>query len=281
MEYLELLPSRRLRRYINCFWMLKGEPSSQLADTTFPDACQEIIFNVNSKVMRRNLGDAAFSQNPSVELVGQMTKPYEVLTQGEQLYFGIKFYPHSMAAFTQEASSNLIDQSIDCRDLFADGFDELEDQVLQRPHFTSFVRHAEHFFKQRLAQSKEPKNFLMLENLVKQLFAFDPALNLKELAREYRISMRHMQKLFQRHIGLSPVQVRNILRFQSTFGRLQKGEDSLTSIAYDCGYYDQAHFINEFKAYAGKTPSDYLNSNSPLLSPFLSTDSYAYLCNYQ
>ena len=67
-----------------------------------------------------------------------------------------------------------------------------------------------------------------------------------------------MQRGFQQVIAISPKVFARILRFQEAQRRLMFDPDAdLTGLAYECGYFDQAHFIKDFKAFVGKTPSEY------------------------
>jgi len=65
-------------------------------------------------------------------------------------------------------------------------------------------------------------------------------------------------KTIQYVIGTSPKTFARTLRFQEAQRRLMFEPDAdLTGLAYECGYFDQAHFIKDFKAFAGRTPSEY------------------------
>ncbi len=69
-------------------------------------------------------------------------------------------------------------------------------------------------------------------------------------------SERYIQKLFLDNVGITPKSFSNIHRFNKSLQLIQTADLPLTSIAYDCGYYDQAHFIKEFKKFTGLTPSE-------------------------
>ncbi|TWV97499.1 helix-turn-helix domain-containing protein [Chitinophaga pinensis] len=65
------------------------------------------------------------------------------------------------------------------------------------------------------------------------------------------ITTRQLERNFQRHIGVSPKEFTNIVRFRCALSQIKhnKQEGSLLSIALDCGYYDHAHLTNEIKRY--------------------------------
>jgi transcriptional regulator GlxA family with amidase domain len=70
--------------------------------------------------------------------------------------------------------------------------------------------------------------------------------------------VRQLQRKFQRDVGASPKFFARTLRFEQAQRRLMlEPETELTGLAFDCGYFDQAHFIKEFRVFTGKTPSAY------------------------
>jgi AraC-like DNA-binding protein len=79
-----------------------------------------------------------------------------------------------------------------------------------------------------------------------------------ELADYCRLSVRQLARGFQRAAGVSPKALARALRFEQAVTRIMfDPEADLTRLAQDCGYFDQPHFIKEFKAFAGKTPTEY------------------------
>ncbi len=78
------------------------------------------------------------------------------------------------------------------------------------------------------------------------------------LGKELCLSSRGLRKLFNRNLGISPKYFANLMRFNRAARQINSDpETSLTAIAFDQGYYDQAHFIREFRKFSGITPSDY------------------------
>lgn len=277
MHYREQAPRTELRPYINCFWTIDSAGPVTVRDRTLPDGCQEIIFNVDTRVLRDD--GRGFSANPAAELVGQMTRPYELLIHGWQRYFGIKFYPHSFSPFTRESICDLRDQSIDLRVLFGRDFERIVDSVFERPTFERFVRLMENHLLRRLqAADTTERSYLLVERAVRRLFLPEPP-TIDRLCAELGVSDRHLQSRFRRHTGLSPKQLAKMIRFQKSFQYLDDPRLSLTEVAQHCGYYDHAHFTHDFKSLAGVSPSQYLRTDRPLTGFFLAAESRAYLCN--
>lgn len=86
---------------------------------------------------------------------------------------------------------------------------------------------------------------------------------LNEIVNNCGYSQKHLIKIFKEHVGLTPNAFLKVIRFQKAVNSISKGKfTDWSSVAYDCGYYDQAHFINDFKQFSGFTPREYTQQKS-------------------
>lgn len=79
----------------------------------------------------------------------------------------------------------------------------------------------------------------------------------RDLVRLTGYSERHLRRVCRERLGLGPKTFARVLRVNQACGRLRAGSPSLTALAQDLGYYDQAHFIHDFRAVCGVSPSGY------------------------
>ena len=88
---------------------------------------------------------------------------------------------------------------------------------------------------------------------------------LHELSEQIGYSQKHFIDLFKAQVGVSPKQYLKIMRFQKAIRAIERDElPRWNQIALECGYYDQAHFIHDFKLFSGFTPNEYLKRKTPL-----------------
>jgi AraC-like DNA-binding protein len=93
----------------------------------------------------------------------------------------------------------------------------------------------------------------------RRLTETDGRVRVGELTEELRCSRRHLTTRFREQLGLPPKALATILRFDRAVRRLRSdGGGSLGDVARDSGYYDQAHFNRDFRAFAGLTPTDFV-----------------------
>lgn len=96
----------------------------------------------------------------------------------------------------------------------------------------------------------------------------DPSgINLGRLNRKIGYSQKHFISMFRKQVGLTPKKYLRINRFQQALGEIERsGKIDWTRIAQKCGFYDQAHFIADFKRFSGFTPEEYLRKKNHLVN---------------
>jgi AraC-like DNA-binding protein len=108
-----------------------------------------------------------------------------------------------------------------------------------------------------------PENFRIISSaLMKQ----ENRMQLSKFARETNISIRTLERLFNMYVGMSANSYNTLLRFHNSFNQIVSCDYCrLSDLAYDNGYFDQMHFIREFKRFAGDTPKHYQKENDSIL----------------
>lgn len=86
---------------------------------------------------------------------------------------------------------------------------------------------------------------------------YDKRITLRELAELAGLSERHFQRVFARLFRSGPTEHLLRVRIRAASRRLAESGESLAEIATRCGFYDQAHFTNQFRRFRGVTPLDY------------------------
>nr|WP_308463773.1 helix-turn-helix domain-containing protein [Chitinophaga nivalis] len=101
---------------------------------------------------------------------------------------------------------------------------------------------------------------LLVTHAVQQITIHKGNLPIKELARQLFVSQDAFEKRFRRVVGSSPKQFATVTRLRNTIDNYTPGQ-SFTELAYAAGYFDQAHFIRDFKTFTGKTPGQFFKES--------------------
>lgn len=264
IRYREIAPADALQRFVKCYYIYESDSSAVFEDVVFPSGCMEIIFNLGSGSWQT--GDD-YITTPPVELWGQLLKPLPVRSVGKNTMLGVRLFPHAAAFFLKDEVEQFNSQVVDFRDVWGNAVRELHALLQESAQWERRIELVQNFLLHRLATAeKKWKKIAVVHDIMNEIRRNDFYENIHSLALQYGISSRYLQKLFLRYTGLTPKFYTQINRFQNSLRLVAKKDRSLTSIAYDCGYFDQSHFIKEFKYFTGTTPSGY--SLSPVTSAF-------------
>jgi AraC-like DNA-binding protein len=270
MKYQEIKPGERLQSYVKYYYIFESETSVEMEDTVFPCGKMEIIFNLGEGIWQTAF-DGVFHTTPPVELWGQITQPLPVRAFGKNTMLGVKFFSHTAACFLDTDAWEFNDQVADLRDVLGPAVKELHGRLLETPSLSKRVELLERFLLHRLSiKRKRAERAVMIGEIMKEMQRNAYTDRIVSTASEYNITPRYLQKLFLQYTGFTPKLYTKISRFQQSLQLIAKNQRSFTSIAYDCGYFDQAHFIRDFKSFTGMTPSAYSLESFPVslvLSP--------------
>ncbi|MHA4846178.1 helix-turn-helix domain-containing protein [Flavitalea antarctica] len=129
---------------------------------------------------------------------------------------------------------------------------EIEDKLANASTNDTRVAVIQQYLVRQLAQSRDDSQVAWCLKYAK---ASGLIPSVKQLTDKTGLSQRHLSRRFQESIGLSPKEYLGVSRFIRSLQHLKRyPAHSLTDIAYESGYYDQAHFIRDYKVYAGHTP---------------------------
>lgn len=264
MKYTELRPCNSLTQYVKCFYIYESETNVAFEDTVFPSGCVEIIFNLGTGNWQTAVGDS-FVTNPCVELWGQIIRPLPIKSIGRNTMLGIRFLPHAASYFLNEKVDLFTNQVIDFSDLSGNAVRALYSKLLEATTWDKRIELIENFLLYRLSGSERKLDKIaMVNNIMNEIRQDDFFDNIENVASRHGVTSRYLQKLFLQYTGLTPKLYTKINRFQNSLRLVTKRDVSFTSIAYDCGYFDQSHFIREFKSFTGLTPSVYSFESSPI-----------------
>jgi len=269
VNYLEYKPSKALERYVKCFYTLRQDSNIILEDYAFATGCIEVMFTLQGSPWQVKTDDA-FRVTSNIELWGQILKPLSFRISGKGSVFGIRFYPATAAFLLNDDISNFNDGVFDLEAVTGNDVKELRSRLQEAKSPGEQIELAEKYLLKKLEErTKIVGKIGLVQQVMNEVTRRDFFDNIENVAERYGITSRYLQKVFVQHTGLSPKLYIKINRFQNSLVMMGRKEASLTSIAYSCGYFDQSHFIREFKSFTGVSPSAFAieGSTAVLASP--------------
>jgi AraC-like DNA-binding protein len=200
----------------------------------------------------------------SARVFGVHTGCWTRVLEGRSSAFGIKFRPGAFRPFLREAVSSLRDASQPIEALFGSQAHEL-DAIADCGDDTSddvrAVELASNFLLARLP-AVDP-SVLLVGRMVDSIMDDRELHNAATFAKQFEMSLRAVQRLFNDYVGIGPKWVINRYRMHEAIAQVHAGNAvSWAALAQELGYFDQAHFVTDFRKLVGKTPSGYASERS-------------------
>lgn len=267
MDYRTFPPPDDLAPFIRCFWTLDAPADPDAPrQRIVPDGCMEVIFHHGDRY-RQFRSDGSSVVQPRCFVFGQITEPLEIAPTGRTGMFSVRFVPGGFLPFTSRPLSVLADRATELDDIFGPPGHELARRILASPSTAERMEVVSAWLRGILTQQATADH--VVSAAVQVLTDAQGSVTVSELADSVQVHRRRLERRFSDHIGLSPKQLARIVRLQGAVARLANGDfDRLTDLAHDAGYFDQAHFIREFKEFTGETPGAFFSGNLLLSSLF-------------
>ena len=189
-------------------------------------------------------------------VLGVVTGRFTRLLENEGRVFGIKFRPGAFRPFIKEPVSSLTGHSFAIAGVFGKNGEEFERSMLAADDEAKMVAVAEAFI--RSCKPVRDENIPAVNRIVGTLIAGRGITKVDDVVSLTGINKRNLQRLFNEYVGVSPKWVVMRYRVQEAADRLAGGEYvDLPRLALEMGYFDQAHFIRDFKSIVGLSPGEY------------------------
>lgn len=256
MIYLEHTPAAPLNACIRSLWYARVEHSPHARERILPTGRVQIILNLQ----RDFLLDCPEGQSPHrmpPSLIVGARSTFEIVETADMAdLIGIVFHPGGFASFARDSTHLFSNLSIALEDVWGGTARTLRDRLRELSTPIQRLRCLEEFLAREYAShlSRHP-----IVDFALSSFQRAPGIaTVREVARSTGLSERRFSQVFREQVGFSPKAWTRILRFQRAVQQLHAGLDvPWADMALDCGYYDQSHFANEFRAFSGIDATTY------------------------
>jgi AraC-like DNA-binding protein len=174
---------------------------------------------------------------------------------------GAHFKPGGAARFLGLPACELCRQVVELDALWGAGIWEWRERLLAAPSPQAKFEVFEQMLRQRMAAASAKAGGNRGVTWAIGEFVREPHLqSIAAVAHDVGVSHKQFIEQFRREVGLTPKLFCRIRRFQEVLGHIHSQKTvNWADVACSCGYFDQAHFVNDFLAFAGLNPSAYLD----------------------
>ncbi|WP_217604188.1 helix-turn-helix domain-containing protein [Chitinophaga sp. GbtcB8] len=249
MNFQIIPPPASLKNYVRHFWMLEDQ-TDDVSPKTFTAMCNGIpglIFQEKPEAFAGFEGERL----PQLFVFGQAKQYGQLHCYGSFRTIGVSFQPTALKSVFGLNANELTHQNTCISQLTKTS---LTEQLLNCSSLQQQVDCLSTFL---LAQVRRHEGGN--KKVEYAVDALQQGTNLSRVLHDLNLSGRSLERLFHSHIGIAPSLFTRICRFQTSLAFLRQGRfHSLTDLAHSIGYYDQSHFIRDFKLFSGASPRIYL-----------------------
>lgn len=246
-QYQELKPlSLNYARDIALFYQFSTDLVSPVTLSLIPDGCFDFLFCCDESQPAAFLWTSPYSRRKQPTFRQNST------------YFGVRFFPEQSLLKFNFPMAELLDQQIQLFDVFL-GEQAIVEKLIVAGTFQERIR----IFIAFLDKSRADlgKEIYLVKHAITEIYRSKGTVKIKEVAFEVGCSEQYIRRQFDAYIGFSPKQFSQVVKFQNALDYfLSPDQPDMLDIVHETGYYDQAHFIKDFKKFMQVTPNQYKKS---------------------
>jgi AraC-like DNA-binding protein len=240
-------------------WYSEGAPNTHAKERLLPNGEPAIIFNLRDERIRiydaQEIGHSKTYGH--AVLSGARANCFVIDTCQQERVAGIQFRPGGAFPFFRMPASETEGASFDLSDVWSLRAGEIREQLLAAHDLDAMFAVLERCLIDQLVRPLELHPAVAYA--VQQFRSPADGSRVSAVTDYIGISTRRFIQLFHQQVGLTPKAFCRVRRFQRVLRSVHgRREVDWAQVALDCGYYDQPHFIHDFQAFSGFTPSAYL-----------------------
>jgi AraC-like DNA-binding protein len=246
--YVTATPRGPLSEFVESIWLYEGEAPAHARDRRLPTGGVDLIVGLRD--------------DSSAVVSGPFTHAFVLDTAEQCNTLGAAFKVGGAGALLGLPLDELCNQHVPLAELWGSGASELRERVLGAPTGEAKLEAAERVLSARLQRASRPPH-PAVRPATNRIDASPERCRIAELSEGLGLSQRRFEQIFRADLGMTPKAFQRLQRFRRALDRIEDASRvGWAAFAQDCGYYDQAHLINEFRAHSGLTPPEYLASRA-------------------
>jgi AraC-like DNA-binding protein len=258
MHFRIIQPNGFLKNYIKQYCFMESEVhEGDVTERVIPSGGVQLMFHYRNPFVVSQPGNK-LAQQPRSILSGLSHSFSDVSTHGEAGVVFIQFYPVGACHFFNFPLSHIENQSVNLKDVFQSETSPVEERLYLEKSLIGKVKIIENFLLKRFSPILESDYQMLLTGirLIKQTKGQIPA---STLSGRMCVTSKSLERKFAAYLGKTPKQFIRLIRYQEILANFSKYKNiHLTEHAYLNGYFDQSHFIKDFKTFTGYTPKEFV-----------------------
>lgn len=263
------IPTFPLDEFINALIYYDGLEPVHTMDRFLPDGNTELIINLSDTPQyiydNETLQETQICRRAWVS--GVRTRPITIPSGKGSKMLIVAFKKGKAHPFYPLPMNELLDWVVEAEIVLGQGILDMREQLLACPSVEWMFSTVERFLLQRAGASLSPDPASRCIDFALSMVVNQPGIRFQKVSEQIGYSQKHFISLFKNQVGAAPKQYMKIMRFQQAVLEIDRGTSTHWSeIALRNRFYDQSHFIHEFRNFSGFTPGEYIRRKTDTLN---------------
>ncbi len=261
------IPAFPLNQFIESFFYYNGYQPDHAVDRFLPDGNINLIFDLTDrpKYIYDNLTLKEIQSCKRVWFSGFRTEPITIPSGAESEMLIVNFHKGKAFPFLSLPMCEVTDYVVDAELVLKNDILDLRDRLVEAPSIDAKFAVLEQQFRNDFLNSLSVNPFV--DFVASRIVQTPEQVSLKQIEEKTGYSRKHIIQLFKDHVGVTPKEFLKVIRFQKAITEIEQDRYfNWTALADQCGYYDQSHFIADFRTFSGFTPAEYVKQRGEFLN---------------
>lgn len=249
-----------LAPFVKCIWSIESDRPVYNAprERILPDSCVELVVHFHEP-FRSHFANGTTSLQARSFVAGQMRNFLEIEPAGRMGLIAIRFHARGAYLFFSTPLTAVTAALVELEEVWGKCANEWTERIILTGGMAERVRIVEETLLALLRQNNRYDR--AVDRCLHLIDTAGGQVRVADLASEVGLCSRQLTRRFENAVGVNPKQFARVSRFLNAVRSLRRSaHHTLTEIALDCGYFDQAHFNHDFRKFAGMTPGEFLIS---------------------
>jgi AraC-like DNA-binding protein len=250
MKFDKYFPTDKLKDYIKYYVISENDVESEY--NIFPSSGLVIGFQYKGQLS--SIKNKTLTKLTSAGITG-IADSYKIFKNSAGIGTILVYFTEiGFTHFASHPANELFNLSLSLDDIFdKNEISEVEEKLVIATTDEQRIKIVEQFLVSQLKDIQADK---LIVEAVKLIYKSKGTIRVKELNEKLFISQSPFEKRFRKVVGTTPKKFTLIIRFNAVLDNLNETK-SFTEICYENNFFDQAHFIKDFKHFTGQTPENF------------------------
>ena len=262
MKYVSKSPNDPLSDFVERLWQINDSPA-HFRERIVPSGTVELVINLHEDKFRiyNSVRPELCKRFSGAIVSGTYSSPFVIDARQHAYVVGVHFRPGGAYPFLGAPATELADTHVDLETLWGHSARKLRERLCAAQGPTERFHMLEQTLLEHLFRPME--HHYAVRFALRAFLGADREQTVRELAQKVGLSHRRFIQVFAREVGLSPKLFCRVRRFQQTLSLARKTEaPNWSQLAWEGGYFDQAHLIHDFRLFANLSPTEYVRQRS-------------------